>query len=312
MSVDDDFRVALSRTTTSLDACVVVGGHLMALNFDNLAEATRRGVKIRILFPFPEADWLAPMIAATTAGRAEYARRINTNAARAGILGPSVEVRWHDSPIAAWFTILDATRVAHKAISFATMARPSITNEAHVLAYHQRLFDALWNSAERTPPATKPDPPELPRESVDARGVFLSYADEDRQHFDAIHSHLVSTLRTKLIRCWHRGLITAGDVYRKEIARYIERSQVIVLLMSAQWFASGICQDEFQLALALSDCGRARVVPVLVRPCRVEDTPRLAELAQLPKNRVAVTLWPNADEAWTHVVNDVATLTELR
>ena len=254
----------------------------MVLNFGNISEATRRGVRVRLLFPFPQADWLATMIAATDSDRTEYARRITTNAARARTLGPAVDVRWYGAPVTTWFTILDDNLVAYKAINFAAREKPSITAEPGALAYHQRLFDGLWTSAEQSVAATPSGSPHLGHnKSPNAKSVFFSYADEDGQHFDTLRNHLISPLRHRLVESWHRGLIPAGDAYRSEITRHIERARVILLLMSANWLTSKICQDEFQQALTLSDSGRARMVPILLRPCRFEDSPRLAELAHL-------------------------------
>jgi hypothetical protein len=146
----DDFGDAISQVRESLDACVVVGGFLLWANHGNLADAARRGIRIRLLFPYPQSDWLAPMVAAAGADRTEYATRITGNAARAQALGPGVDIQWYTAPTTVWFAMFDKRAVAHKEISFASKVTPTITTDGQAIRFYRRLFDALWLSASRT------------------------------------------------------------------------------------------------------------------------------------------------------------------
>lgn len=150
------------------------------------------------------------------------------------------------------------------------------------------------------------------REVSQTRGIYLSYADEDQSHLEAFLRHLASPIRHKPVTTWHRGLIAAGESCDSATAQQIGTSCVVLALVSADWLASRTCQDEFNQALRFGKTGRTRVVSILVRSCRFEDSPSLAEVELLPRNRKAVTLWNDRDDAWTQIVNAVSALPELR
>lgn len=84
----------------------------------------------------------------------------------------------------------------------------------------------------------------------------------------------------------------------------IEKAGIIVLLLSADLCSSERHSALLEEAIQRHNRGATRVVPVLLRPCDYRST-SAGELHALPRNRVAVTSWPNRDEALVDVVSGV-------
>jgi hypothetical protein len=61
--------------------------------------------------------------------------------------------------------------------------------------------------------------------------------------------------------------------------------------------------------LERAEAGTARVVPIILRECDWHSAP-FGKLQALPKDGIAVTRWPNRDEAWTDVSRGLRRLVE--
>src|SRR5262249_27655165 len=90
----------------------------------------------------------------------------------------------------------------------------------------------------------------------------------------------------------------------------LERADIILLLVSADFIASDYCYEkELKRALERHEKGEARVIPVIVRDVNWRSAP-FAKLTALPANWTAVTLWPNKDSAWRDVAEGIARVVE--
>lgn len=131
--------------------------------------------------------------------------------------------------------------------------------------------------------------------------LFYSYAHEDEPLRDELAGHLKILERRGVIRSWHDRRINAGQAWDKEINAQLAASDLVLLLVSADFINSDyIWGSELGVAMKRHERGQTSVVPVLVRPCLIEDAP-FAALQGLPTDLRAVTSWPNRDEAWTNV-----------
>jgi hypothetical protein len=64
-----------------------------------------------------------------------------------------------------------------------------------------------------------------------------------------------------------------------------------------------------ELSLGREKKGEAKVIPIVVRPCKWEKAP-FGALQALPKDAKAVTSWGNRDKAWTNVVEGIEKVAE--
>jgi len=112
--------------------------------------------------------------------------------------------------------------------------------------------------------------------------VFMSYAHEDEAHRETLARHLRALEDEGLIRLWHDRKITAGREWAGAIDEALADSQIVLLLISADFLASEYCNDkELTEAIRLHDARRARVIPVILRSCDWEHS-RFARFNALP------------------------------
>ena len=142
--------------------------------------------------------------------------------------------------------------------------------------------------------------------------LFYSYAHEDEPLRDELRDHLMILERRGVIRSWHDREIVAGRDWDSEIDQHLREADLVLLLMSKDFFASNyIMGAEVGLAMERHGKGEAVVVPILLRPVDLqpedaEDMPFL-KLQGLPRDLKAVTSWTNRDEAWTNVASGLRT-----
>jgi hypothetical protein len=137
---------AVAAARSSVEACVVVGGHLFA-NADvmgALSFAARRGVAVRLLFPSARSRWLRELVN----DRMDvdwYHRRVVVAASAAGDTIPGAHIRWYESPGPCWFVMMDRSVLFTKSFEVARETIPVIqTREEHV-EHFNILFDQLWD-----------------------------------------------------------------------------------------------------------------------------------------------------------------------
>lgn len=135
--------------------------------------------------------------------------------------------------------------------------------------------------------------------------VFFSYSHKDEELRDELEVHLAMLRREGVIETWHDRRILAGDPLHSAIDEKLESADVILLLVSPDFLASNYCYDrEFKRALERHHDGTARVIPVILRPCDWQSSP-LAGLLAVPRDGKPITKWPDRDEAFLDVVQQI-------
>jgi formylglycine-generating enzyme required for sulfatase activity len=137
--------------------------------------------------------------------------------------------------------------------------------------------------------------------------VFISYAREDKALRQTLTDHLIIYKRNKLLQIWDDGEIAAGEEWAKEIDEKLEQADIILCLVSKDFFSSNFCYTkEMATALQKHDAGRAVVIPILIRPYAWKTTP-LSKLNAVPRGNKPVisSHWLYPDEAWTEVAKEI-------
>jgi tetratricopeptide (TPR) repeat protein len=111
--------------------------------------------------------------------------------------------------------------------------------------------------------------------------------------------------RQGLISLWHDQLIVPGEDWAKFLDTHLETASVILLLVSADFLATDYCYSVgMKRALERQEAGKARVVPILIRPADWEGSP-LAHLSALPTNAKPISSWQNKDTALADVAASI-------
>ena len=143
--------------------------------------------------------------------------------------------------------------------------------------------------------------------------TFVSYSHKDEYLRAQLDTHLKLFQRLGLIETWHDRRIPPGEEWGMEIDENLEKAQLILLLVSADFLASEYCYAvEMRRALDRQGSGQARVVPIIVRQCKWQSAP-FAKLQVLPSDAKPVRLWADRDSAWSNVAEGIKRIiTELR
>lgn len=140
--------------------------------------------------------------------------------------------------------------------------------------------------------------------------IFISYAHEDETLRNELENHLKILQRQNFIETWNDRDINAGDDWKQKIDENLERADIILMLISADFIASDYCYEkEMKRALERHVNGEARVIPVIIRPAGWKRA-EFANLKVLPEDGLPVTKWNNKDEAWLNVEEGIERVVE--
>jgi hypothetical protein len=135
--------------------------------------------------------------------------------------------------------------------------------------------------------------------------LFLSYSHQDEEFRKQLETHLALLRRQGVIDIWHDRRIEAGQNIHSSIDQNIEDSEVILLLVSADFLASDYCYDiEMRRAIKRHEEGVARVIPVILRPCDWHSAP-FGNLRATPQDGKPVSKFADRDEAYLIIVRDI-------
>jgi hypothetical protein len=154
-------------------------------------------------------------------------------------------------------------------------------------------------------PARKRSEPGAPRskraEADQALATFISYSHKDEAHRERLVRHLALLERRGVLALWHDRKILPGEEWDETISCNLEKADIILLLISADFLASDSCYEkEMQRAIERHEAGTATVIPIIVEPCEWQKAP-FGRLQALPKSAKAVASWDNQAEAWSDV-----------
>lgn len=140
----------------------------------------------------------------------------------------------------------------------------------------------------------------------EALPIFISCAptEADQVLLQLFEKHLKLLKRQKLISVWHYRLMSAGANRQHEAESHFVSAKIIMLLVSADFFNNDVCEYEMEHAFARSETGDALVIPILLQPVNIDDTP-IDRLVCLPRNDQPVALWENKDQAFSTIVGEV-------
>ena len=140
--------------------------------------------------------------------------------------------------------------------------------------------------------------------------VFYSYSHKDEELRERLETHLKLLKRLGVIQDWHDRRISAGTEWAGQIDHYLESSQIILLLISADFLASDYCWDiEMKRALERHEAREARVIPIILRPVDLKGAP-FYHLEALPKDAKPVTQWPDRDAAFANIAEGIRKVAE--
>lgn len=122
-------------------------------------------------------------------------------------------------------------------------------------------------------------------------------APADQPSLKRWETHVLPLQHSGLLTFWSEQHIPPGGPRMPSLTTALAQADLIVVLVSADFFANQECLQLMDQALCRHQAKTARIIPLLVRSVLWRDTP-LRELACLPANEVPVLSWGEEDEGW--------------
>ena len=139
--------------------------------------------------------------------------------------------------------------------------------------------------------------------------IYLSYAHEDEALVRQLQAHLRPLMRQKLIDILDIPIL-AGSEWSREKNHNINRADIIILFISADYLASDYTYSvEMKRAIERLERHEAQVILIILRPAYWQ-TPPFDQLQALPTNGRPVMAWHNIDDAFYDVVEGIRKVVE--
>ncbi len=144
--------------------------------------------------------------------------------------------------------------------------------------------------------------------------VFFSYSHKDTDIMNRLSVHMAPLRRLEKIEVWTDKAIQAGEEWDVEIENNLRDSNIILLLVSADFVASSyIWEKEIPMALQLEKEAGAKVVPIYLRPFDFSGL-NFSKNQMIPKDSGqtlrAISQWENMDEAYMEVARKIREVIE--
>ena len=147
------------------------------------------------------------------------------------------------------------------------------------------------------------------RERVPRKGVFISYAHKDDQHWlDTLLSHLSLLQRQHGIEIWTDRNIEVGARWHETIQSELDRAKVAVLLVSPDFLASNyIANDELPKMLQAAESEGMTIFWIPLRPSAYKHSPIAAfQSAHSPARPLSGLSDPDLDQAFVDIGEKLA------
>jgi hypothetical protein len=136
--------------------------------------------------------------------------------------------------------------------------------------------------------------------------IYLSYARKDEHLASELQKHLSPLRRGGNVFVILDTAISPGSDWYTEIDNNLNKADIIILLISADFLASDYFYSvEMRRALERHERGEAQVIPVILRPVNWQGTP-FSHLQVLPKDGIPITQWADREEAFANVVRGIS------
>lgn len=135
--------------------------------------------------------------------------------------------------------------------------------------------------------------------------LFISYSHFDENYKDELLKHLSPLVHLNLIQPWHDRDMKAGDNINTEILEQLENSNLIILLISADFLNSEYCyHKEMKKAIDRHNNKSAILIPLIIRDCYWDHAP-FKEILAATKDAKSIASYANRDQAFTEAVKKI-------
>lgn len=141
--------------------------------------------------------------------------------------------------------------------------------------------------------------------------AFIAYARVDKDIVGRLLTHLTGLKYANRLETWFDGEIPVGAPWEEQISQELNRSDMVILCVSADFLASEYVQTvEMPRAMERNQASQCRILPVILKPCAWKRH-SFAHLQVTPDGGKPVTKYTDQEEAWTEVIQTIDKSIEL-
>ena len=138
---------------------------------------------------------------------------------------------------------------------------------------------------------------------------FISYSHCDADQVDELRRQLHRVVRKLGIELWIDEQIRVGDKWDSKIKEALGTAELFLFCVSPDLLFSQYVEEvEVKAARAKRDCGKALMVPVILRDCLWEWVDVFAELQAVPKGGWAIQLWNPRDSGYADAARRIGAM----
>ncbi len=148
----------------------------------------------------------------------------------------------------------------------------------------------------------------MTEQAADRQGslsLFISYARDDERYLDLLLKHLSPLRRLGLIEPWDDRAINPGGIWEEEVDKHLRIADIIILLISSNFFVSSHLNEELQKALERRKFDKVPIIPIILRHVDWLSTP-LGQFQALPRDGRPVSSYVDVDEAFFEIAQYIA------
>jgi TIR domain/Effector-associated domain 11 len=146
---------------------------------------------------------------------------------------------------------------------------------------------------------------EVKKKSDKLISVFISYSKKDNELREELDTHLSGLRRRKIVSNWDDRHIIGGELWDETIQTKLKEADIILFLVSANFINTDyIWENEIPIAEEQRINGKARVIPIILKPCQWTKLD-FAKQQALPSKGVPINSFPDRDTAWLEVVESI-------
>jgi len=136
------------------------------------------------------------------------------------------------------------------------------------------------------------------------KAIVSICAPSDIQGLERWETHLRPLEQAGIISAWSVCHLPLGADRGTTLHDHLDQADIIILLLSADFFTDDECCSLLDRALARHQQSTVRVIPLLLRPVAYQET-KLATLAVLPSSGSPVTQWHDPEAAFDDCVREL-------
>jgi hypothetical protein len=131
--------------------------------------------------------------------------------------------------------------------------------------------------------------------------IFVSYSHSDKNDKKIFLKHLSPLKNNEEIEIWSDEEISAGDIFREEITNKLKESDIVCLMVSANYLSSDSCIKEKKLSFEIRQKKYIDIIPIIISDCGWKDDKDISALLALPTDGKSIHSYENTDNAWNIV-----------